>query len=1501
MINCFFICLLFSIASQAQQYDYNSFKERIYLHTSHVFFQPGDEVYFKLYLVNAKDQTPAVLSKVAYVEVMDPSGKVLAKHNYKIQDGYAEGSYVFAPDAPGGIYKLRAYTTWMRNEKDSLLFVKELNVQQVIPPRVLMKLDFPKKGYGPGDEVTADYSIRNLSDQPIAGYKVNYKVSIAGAVIHTAPATTGKDGKVQLKFNLPANLQTTDGLLNVTIDYDAYKESISRSIPIVLNKIDLQLLPEGGTLVAGLTSNIAFRAVNEHGKPVDVTGEVLDHAGNKISGFQSYYGGMGKFPFTPEAGEKYTVKITSPLHISETYNFPAFTNEGIVMNAGRKDGQLMMDISSTTAQRVTLTGQTKSIIFYTKVLDLNAGTQSIAIDTSLFPAGIARFTITPRNKPAVAERLVFLNKSKVLQVSITTDKSQYLPREKVVMTVKTTGENGMPLPANLSLSVMDDKLWTFADDKQDHILSWLLMSAELRGKIEEPLFYFRRDEPKADPALDLVMLTHGYRYFDYIPETANGDSLKYFPDEGRVLSGVIVNRKNEPVKATVFLISTADNGKATQMTTEADGAFFFANLDIYDNYYVIARAVKPKESVTIRMEQNGVEFNDIRSRKLHEKGSPVRKPVYPLPVVPLKKEDANAVQNIVKIDHAIGDDKALNEVIVIGYGVQKKMNMTGAVAMAGAKDLNDMPAGNLQMLMQGRVPGLQIIQQGNPGAPADLRIRGNASLTGNNQPLYVVDGVPMDGLDPNLNPNDIDYIEVVKTVQATAIYGTRGANGVIVVTTKKKRPGNIRVGLNKKSYYATALAKGGMVNFAAARRFYAPRYATTDTKERNDFRETIYWNPVVQTGTTGTATLEFYNSDATTTFRAIAEGIAWNGKPGRAEATWSARSALQIDAKIPPYLSVGDQAMIPLVLKNNGATSLELDISIAVPEHMLAGKFENRITINANSATQVLVPLEGIAPTSGTVKFTVNGNAGTETLALPITVAQRGFPVINTFSGDKSAHHTFVVNQPVKGSIQTKLLVFNALEEQLLDGVASMLREPYGCFEQTSSSTYPNILILKCLKESGRSNRAIENKAMEYIEAGYKKLIGYETAMNGFEWFGKTPPHEALTAYGLLEFTEMQAFIDVDKSMLARTKAFLLSRRDGQGGFQLSSGGYDKFASVPNNIANLYIVYALAQAGIGSEIQKEYETGVQKALASKDGYQMALMALAASNMKKTADFNQLMQALKESYQKDNLSSATSVVNSHDVSLRVEALSLYTMALARETTPDKVAMAAAISKILASKTYYGYGATQATVLALQAIVEYIRLKGPANEEGSILFHLNNAPLEVGKTFDEAVKNGTNNFTVQYNPPKEGVPYSMEVAYYTMQPASSEAAALQLATTLSDTRSKVGETVRMNIQVKNKQSMLQPMSIAKIGIPAGLSLQPWQLKELTEKNEVAYYEIFDNYLVLYWMGFSPGETKTIRLDLKADVPGKYKGKASNCYLYYTPEHKHWQEGTAIEILP
>lgn len=1502
-IKAYTLSILFLLAfvgkGTAQLAAYNDNKEKIYIQTSHVFFKPGEDLFFKVYLVNAKNQQISVISNVVYVEIVGPSGSVLQKMNYRVDEGYAEGYYRFDEQATGGLYKIRAFTTWMMNEKESTWFTKEITLQKVISPRVLMKLDFPRKGYGPGDEVQAAYSIRDLSNKAIPNYEIKYTVSVGGKSIETHKSKTDADGKANIRFKLPADLSTNDGILNVTVNYGAYTEAISRSIPIALNKIDLQFMPEGGTFIENIATNVAFKAINEHGKPADVRGEVLDDQGNVAATFASYHDGMGQFTFTPQRGKIYSAKIISPSGIKQPFDLPAASKSGIVLNVDRKDDLLRFKISATQDMKIALVGQSKNDVYYNKTIPVKKGEQLVDVDPSGFPAGIARFTVISEQRIPLAERIVFLHPNRILQVKVTADKSKYLPREKVTLRLKTLDETGKPIPSNFSLSVIDDKLWSLADDKQDHILSWLLMSSELHGKIEEPQFYFKQEEKAAVPSLDLVMLTHGYRYFDYIDYIEKTGKPKYSPDLSNILSGVILDKNGQPVRSTVYLLSSTEkgvyaSGNAVQQTTGDDGLFFFTDITPAFNYHLVARSDRKKEPVTIKILEQGTGYGPMPARKTRD---PFDDDRLPAPLLALNESPAPAAkpknEPIADLPGVLnGDEKSLNEVIVIGYGVQKKSALAGAVTqLLPGEDVRALTMNSLQ----GRIAGIAITPATGNVMHSQMKIRGTNSISGLDQPLIIVDGVPVMNLDDAINPVDIESITVLKDASATAIYGSRGANGVILIGSRNGKQPKTVINLEGTQYYASQAVQTKNNAYTIARRFYAPRYYSPETTERNDFRETIYWNPVVQTDKNGDARVEFYNSDATTTFRVIAEGIAYNGKIGRTEMTYAVQPPMSVDAKIPPYMTVGDNALIPLVIRNGSNKTIPANVSIILPDNLIAGDYESTVNIAPDSAIQVLIPVKATAEVKGNIRFTVTTATNTEKISLPIVVNSNGFPVITTISGNRSSNTNFTIGNMMAGSLATELKVFNQPEGQLLNDIESMLREPHGCFEQTSSTTYPNIYILKYLRSSNKSNPAIENKALDYIKTGYQRLIGFETAENGFEWFGKTPPHEALTAYGLLEFTDMQEFINVDQKMLERTKMFLLNRRDGKGAFNIVKNGFDAFASVPGKIANIYIVYALTQAGAGSEIRLEYETAVKQALNSKDAYQLAMMALAASNMRNERDFSQLMEALK----KTKLRAETSVTNSRETSLRVETMSLYALALTREKSPDLAAIANVISGILGNKTYFGYGSTQATVQALQAIVEYRRLTGEIASASKMEVKVNDRVTLAGRDVITNIKEGDNTFSVTYANEKETIPYQLELAYYTLLPPDNPEAELQLSTRLSTNTTRVGETVRLQVEVKNIKNSLQPMSIAKIGIPGGLTVQPWQLKEIMEKNQVAYYEIFDNYLVLYWMGFAEGETRKVNLDLKAEIAGKYRAKASTVYLYYTPEYKHWNAGTEITI--
>ncbi|MEM8906995.1 MAG: MG2 domain-containing protein [Bacteroidota bacterium] len=294
--------------------------EKVYLHFDRLWFQPGEAIWFNAYVLDANTLQPSLQSEIVYVELKKPNGTMSKTLKLVAKQGQTFGDFQLAADAVGGSYTVRAYTKWQKNEGH--YFERNIQVRKAVLPRLSMELDFVKTAYGPGDEVEAQLELRSLDNQALAKTKVNYEAMLGGKTWLSKKAKTDELGKTKISFRLPADLKLNDGLLNIVIDHQGQRESIARSIPIVLNKIDLRFLPEGGEWLVGFRSKMAFKALNEYGKPADVSGYILNSQGQQVARFHTYHQGMGTFQMTPEAGEHYYAQITRPQKIDIDYELP---------------------------------------------------------------------------------------------------------------------------------------------------------------------------------------------------------------------------------------------------------------------------------------------------------------------------------------------------------------------------------------------------------------------------------------------------------------------------------------------------------------------------------------------------------------------------------------------------------------------------------------------------------------------------------------------------------------------------------------------------------------------------------------------------------------------------------------------------------------------------------------------------------------------------------------------------------------------------------------------------------------------------------------------------------------------------------------------------------------------------------------------------------------------------------------------------------------------------
>ncbi len=1458
-------------------------EDRVYAHFDKTLYKPGETIWFSAFIRDGQSLKKSNQSDIVNVELYNPKGAIEKEYKIIAKNGVAKGDFQLDPAAVGGIYKVKVYTNWMTNDQLPAVFTKELTVQKVILPRLKMKLDFIKKAYGAGDKVAAELTINDNTNKALKNHDFNYIVNLAGKKLAKGKGTTGNEGEAMVQFDLPKKLKTNDGLLNIMIKYQGQTESISRSVPIVLNKIIMGLYPEGGDLVVGLKSKVAFNAFNEFDKAADIEGVVVNSKGNAITSFASYHQGMGSFEITPQEDEEYTVKITKPAGVENTYKLPEAMPMGYVLEVRDVDAdQVYLTIKSSHEEELYLIGNVRGKKYFSTKVNAKKGEIKTTIPTKYFPIGVAHFTLFDSKGIERAERLAFVNKDKQLNISIKTDKDKYQPREKVRMTIKVSDERGMPMPANLSVAVVDDQLLSFADDKSSNILSWMLMEADIKRKVEEPNFYFDKKEEKAHLALDYLLMTSGWRRFIWkqIREGTKPTIRQY--GEKAIIAGKITDPQTGKPMAKVEV--KLENGKY-KTVTDKEGKYAFIGYEMGSTAPLMTFDKKGYNQQRLYVSQYSNQYNTYlyetyqrrRARLLKRQKSmreSATKGNRPNPVLP-----APAIEEVL--------DEEVEEDIVFE---RQEFDEDEIVDVAPIQAVEPVEAPRIEEEKEA-IEEIFEPQKKKPAVEKDL-------------------------VDKNLKSDD-DVM--VKEVMEEKVMADQKVKDRRSAAPKKKREFAKQGKRFDRPARKPVPKRAGQ--YHRARQFAAPIYDKNEPiAKRTDFRSTVYWNGNVEIDRKGKTVLEFYNSDAVTSFRVTAEGFAADGMVGRQEHLFFTQMPFSLSAKLPVEVVTQDVLKVPLTLVNNTKRTIKGDLKITFPKGLSPkGKLPKTATLAAGKAkTQYLTFNVNERGNADKIAIAFKSSGFNDEIEKSLTVISKGFPTSLAMSGEAlDKIYNFKVSDLVSGSMDVNVTAYPSSLSDMLSGLESMLRQPSGCFEQTSSSTYPNILVLNYLQETNQANPKISSKAKKFIDAGYKRLAGYESKSGGFEWFGGDPGHEGLTAYGLMEFVDMQKVYDgVDQAMIDRTTEWLMKRRDGMGKFKRNPRALHSFGLTDNETMSIYITWALTEANF-TDLQTEVDFAYAEAKKTKSPYQLGLAANILFNRGQEKRGQELLTILMDIQADEGAwkhgSSHKSAPGSSGKALRIETAALAALATMKSKTPNRMKLKKCMDFIKSSRgSFGGYSSTNSTVLALRALVAYAKFSKRADESGSIEVYVNGDKV---KTFDyekghdkpivieglaNYVKEGSNKVQVKYANTKTALPYTVAVNYSTVLPYSQKECVINLKTKIAKTKIKVGETVRLTATLSNKTTEGQPMTMAIVGLPAGLTAQPWQLKELLEKKNFDFYEVIGNNLVFYYRQMKPSERRVINLDLKADIAGTFDAPASSAYLYYTDEHKHWTALKRVQIV-
>jgi hypothetical protein len=715
------------------------------------------------------------------------------------------------------------------------------------------------------------------------------------------------------------------------------------------------------------------------------------------------------------------------------------------------------------------------------------------------------------------------------------------------------------------------------------------------------------------------------------------------------------------------------------------------------------------------------------------------------------------------------------------------------------------------------------------------------------------------------------------------------------------------------------------------------RPTSSPAEMRSDFVDTVYWHPVLVLPD-GKAEVSFDLCDAVTSYQVTAVGHTLDGRLGAVTSTLESRLPFSLEPKLPIEVTCSDKIDLPVSIANNTSDPRPVQVHVASTGlHLIGGRNDEPLTIPADQRVRRLFRFEP-ALVNGPARVQLSGQSFpfTDSVTRTLQVVPEGFPVVSSRSDvlEKVAQQDIVLPETwVPGTLACQVQVYPSTLADLQKGLESLLREPGGCFEQTSSSNYPNVLILDYLKESEQAKPELERRARDLLGRGYQKLISFEcldgnqNKRQGYEWFGGTAPaHEALTAYGLLEFRDMAHVFEVDQKMMERTRQYLMSRKDGKGGFQRNPRALDSFGRAPDDITNAYIVWALTESGKDDDVEKELAALTAQAKTSNDPYFLALVATSLINRSQTAEGVRFLKTVAGAQKEDGHVDAgrTSITGSGGRTLQIETTALAVLGWLKANSPADFNgnVQKAIQWLGRQRGGYGgFGSTQSTILALKALIAFTKANKKPSESGDLRLFLGAEPvahanfsarvqdalvLNVPEP-DKHLKAGQNSLRVEITG-KNTFPYTLTWSYQTLKPASAENCPVQLNTHLDRTAAVEGETVHLTVAVENATDKGQGMAVAVVGLPGGLTL-PEDMKQLkeharlrnngTEKGLIAAWETRGRELVLYWRDLAPKQHIDVPIDLICRVPGEYSGPASRAYLYYNADLKHWVEPLKVRI--
>lgn len=1430
----------------------------VHVTTDRAVYRPGEPLYARAVVLDRVTRLPLDKQPPMRARLVEANGTAVAFDQDPQPHGGTSAFTLGLPaHGPSGPLTLEV------DAADGSLPVErcEIVVRSFQPPQLQKKVVLDRSSYAPGARGAATVTALRLAtgNTGASGASATAMLVIDGTEVWREKRVLGALGEATFAFVVPKDIAQGAARFVATIDDGGIVETEVKPFVVPTGKVLVGFFPEGGELVAGVDNRVYVECTDPLGRAIDTVGDLLDERDRPIAKFHTAHQGRGIVAFVPKAGTSYRLRLTGQ---AEPFALPAAQERGLALQL-RGD-----EVAAAAPVRLSLAGRGDGpwlvgvfcrgvLVGQTTVRADGNGELRADVELPLPPhvAGVLRATVFDRKLQPVAERLLRRASAQHLAIAIRAQKPELSPGERQQLTVQTNDETGRGRAALVGLSVTDDSIHALASEPRIGLVDHAQLFADVDRGLEK-LEAFGDFFLGADGASAHADLLLGTRGWRRFVWRNDASAQAALLARGPRATELLVREGFAQVPQVASNLA----GAAAKGSALADAA---AMADERVRSWAALALVML--ATAIALEGLAAFVRRDRRRWIPTLAGTTALVALIALLVPQMAESSAPPPGSASMD------------------VLNSANFAKAGGVAGLDDFDIVTA------QAAAVPFL---------LPADARGEAKDPLAGPLAGAFYDDG----------DESDLRAYRLVRLG-----YWDVGGFGVVDELEDLS-----------EEILQERLAIRRLRDWSGPRH-YAHQHTPTD--ERRDFTPTIFWNALVVTDSTGQATVEFATSDAVTTWRVHADAhtVSENGRLGQANATFSARLPVQVEAKLPDEVAAGDRLQLPVNVVVRDTTATEVSLVANVGDGLrLAGAAPTTIALRAGRG-RVLLPIDvQDRPGHTTVRLAVRHGRFEDRLERTVAIAPRGFPHRRSHGGTlvpgtPSEVTLAVPDRFVPNTGHATLRLFPTPLSTLTAGLEGMLQEPHGCFEQTSSTNYPNTLVLQLLDEGGDCVPTVALRARDLLAKGYARLVGFECKRGGFEWFGGDPGHEALTAYGLLQFHDMAQVFDVDAAMVARTRSWLLGRRNGRGDFVHEGTDHHAFGR-SQLLTNAYCVYALLQSGsAANELSTELDALLARGHSSDDAYELALIANALQ-LAGRADAAAVRQRLAERQKPDGslCGTTTSITQSSGRDLAVETTGLAALAwLADPAFASRTRKA--LEWLQSCRSANGtFGATQATVCALRALVAYARSARPMRTAGLLRIHRGDTLLAERAFAADATEPLTVELWAMLEPgaqtlrlevTRDGsaapdataptMPWALDVAYRAEQPADDPDAPLVLRTTLRSRSVQEGEPVALDVALENSTGADVPTPIVRLGLPAGCELPTRVLEDLQRSGRFDHWELQGRDLVLYWRQMPARSERTFVLDLVARVPGTSSGAASRAWPYYAPTRHRWAAPLEIEI--